>query len=183
MVNYLSDLQPWYQSTIDTLEVRDRKDFTEAMSHVLCCVPFSHLSSTLNEFVQPIGGKLASLSSGPLPSDSKARKDLEGSILDAMDQINTLFSYVTPEIPLDASTHPCVEFFKGLWPIFHSLYQLYPHGAIPLALNRCLRNLIISYSTFLGPLLPEICSLIVTVLSSRETFLFYSLQKFSFDTT
>ena len=58
MVNYLDQLHPFYLDTMKSLEKEERREFTEAIAHVVNSLPLEKILAAMQTFILPVAQRL-----------------------------------------------------------------------------------------------------------------------------
>ncbi|KAJ3414766.1 Nuclear import receptor [Chytridiales sp. JEL 0842] len=131
IVNYLSQLHPFYLSIVNVIDREDRKEVTAALAHVIKHIPVVSADATqpnmlkvLEMFCLPIAQRLHEIATAGKPASAE---DLKAVTVEAVELIEQFSNFIYNSQPKDVpenTLHPCLELFQGIWPVFDSLFAL-----------------------------------------------------------
>ncbi|CAO3658469.1 unnamed protein product [Umbelopsis ramanniana] len=161
LVDYLSQLHPFFINVGKTLPILDILEVTEAVAHVIAVIPTNELLKALQLFCLPLAQKLHDVAVKGNEATDKDHRDAA----DLLEQINIFLQVIQPEIPMN-ETHPCVAFINELWPVFDlCLSNFGADQLVSESLCKCFKTCVISYRMHFVPLLPQLLQRIVNVFS------------------
>ncbi|KAG2219346.1 hypothetical protein INT45_011254 [Circinella minor] len=175
LIDYLSELHPFYTSIIRTLPFNDALEVTEAIAHVLAVVPVSGLQNALQQFCLPLAQDLHGIV--VKEPNTHSREDCQKTC-DLLELISAFIAIIHPDVPL-GQPNPCVNFVNELWPIFDlCLKNLGTDSDVCEQLGKCFKNCVISYKMSFVPLLPQLMDRLVTgfQVSGFSIYLFVSFR-------
>ncbi|KAI9495182.1 armadillo-type protein [Zychaea mexicana] len=175
LIDYLSELHPFYTSIIRTLPFIDALEVTEAIAHVLAVVPVSNLQNALQQFCLPLAQDLHSIA---IKEGNVQSRDDHQKACDLLELIAAFISIIHPDVPL-GQPNPCVNFVNELWPIFDlCLKNLGTDSEVCEQLGKCFKSCVQSYRLAFVPLLPQLMDRLVTgfQLSGFSVYLFVSYR-------
>jgi transportin-3 len=73
LLPYIEQLQPFYTNSLPLVQERDRKEMSEAISHLICAVPVDQLGQALHLFCMPVAQRIHSLVEQNIPSNDIER--------------------------------------------------------------------------------------------------------------
>ncbi|KAI8147628.1 armadillo-type protein [Fennellomyces sp. T-0311] len=173
LIDYLSELHPFYTSIIRTLPLNDALEVTEAIAHVLAVVPVSGLQNALQQFCLPLAQDLHGIA---IKENNAASHDECQKACDLLELIAAFIDIIHPDVPV-GQPNPCVNFVNELWPIFDlCLKNLGTNSQICEQLGKCFRYCVESYKLSFVPLLPQLMDRLVTgfELSGFSIYLYVS---------
>ncbi|KAI7870531.1 armadillo-type protein [Spinellus fusiger] len=159
LVDFVSQLHPFYINIVRTLPFNDIIEVTEAVSHVISVIPVAETLNALQSFCLPIAQDLHAIVIEDKGNVGHSKLTKAGDLLE---QISIFFEIVCPDIPV-GTPHPCINFFNELLPVLDLCLSNFgndPLIAEPLC--RCFRNCIQSYKLHLTPLLPQLMERLVS---------------------
>ncbi|KAJ2957823.1 hypothetical protein NQZ79_g6514 [Umbelopsis isabellina] len=161
LIDYLSQLHPFYINVGKTLPISDTLEVTEAVAHVIAVIPVNELLQALQLFCMPLAQQLHDVA-----TKGKAATEKDRAVAaDLLEQINIFLRVIQPEIP-PHETHPCVAFINELWPVFDlCLANFGGEELVSESLCKCFKTCVISYRLHFVPLLPQLLQRIVNVFS------------------
>ncbi|GAB5592901.1 Nuclear import receptor [Umbelopsis nana] len=161
LVDYLSQLHPFYINVGKTLPILDILEVTEAVAHVIAVIPTNELLKALQLFCLPLAQNLHDLAVKGKDATEKDRRDAA----DLLEQINIFLQVIQPNIPVN-ETHPCVAFINELWPVFDlCLANFGSDQLVSESLCKVFKTCVISYRMHFVPLIPQLLQRIVNVFS------------------
>ncbi|KAI8903771.1 armadillo-type protein [Gorgonomyces haynaldii] len=161
LISFLPQLHPFYLNTLKIIHKEDRYQLTEAISHILSCVPKDQLENALEVYCLPVAQQLHQKIQ--VTEDPQSTQLVE--IRDLLDQLATFFKYVNPQVSVQEQ-HPCVQVMEKIWPVFMQLFKAFGREiAIAEATSRLFRNSMESYQLHFDPVLQSLLPLFV------ETFM------------
>ncbi|KAJ3112380.1 Nuclear import receptor [Physocladia obscura] len=132
LVDYLSQLHPFYLTIVKTLDRLDKNEVISALAHVIKHVPVvsndpnsPDMLKVLEMFCLPIAQRLHQIGLMGSAAAAARGKDLQEEISDLIEQFQTFVYNAQPAItPNMHLQHPCAVLFKGMWPVLDSLFTL-----------------------------------------------------------
>lgn len=96
LIDYLSELHPFYTGVIFKLEKLEQREFTEAISHVLSAVPMNESLERLSSFCFPMAKRLHEIASAGKPTGGEEAivKELE----ELLGILGIFFRLVCPKV-------------------------------------------------------------------------------------
>jgi transportin-3 len=58
LVQYIDQLQPFYTNSLPLVQEQDKKEMSEAISHLICAVPLEQLEQAINMFCLPVAHRI-----------------------------------------------------------------------------------------------------------------------------
>ncbi|KAI9316196.1 armadillo-type protein [Dichotomocladium elegans] len=175
LVDYISELHPFYTSVIRTLPFSDALEVTEAVAHVLAEVPVANLQNALQQFCLPLAQDLHAI---VMKDETSITREDCVRVGDLLEEIAAFIEVIHPDIPL-GQPHPCVNFVNDLWPIFDlCLKKFGTEGPVCEQLGKCFKNCVQSYKLHFVPLLPQLMERIVSGFdySGLSVYLYVALK-------
>ncbi|KAJ3168687.1 Nuclear import receptor [Irineochytrium annulatum] len=174
IVNYLSQLHPFYLNIVKVVEKDERRDIVTALARVISHVPVqspdaSHpdMLKVLEMFCLPIAQQLHALSLTKFPTDKDAKRDVEKEACALLDQFNIFLRFARPANVPSTVIHPCLALFQNMWPVFSSLLDQNSSSVttdIAKILTTCAR----SYPNYFGPTVNDVLPRIAAVYDAGE---------------
>jgi transportin-3 len=165
LVKYMEELQPFYVHSLPLVQEQDRKELSEAVSHLLAAVPKQNLSQALNLFCSPVGQRIHLLLNPPIPEGDREKiMELNASI----DELGTLFKFIDSAFEPEEH-HPILLLLEQMWPIIDNLFQYHGHRpATTECLSRFFRNVLESTKVHFAPLLSRLMTLLLESLQKTK---------------
>ncbi|KAJ3118725.1 Nuclear import receptor [Physocladia obscura] len=153
LVDYLSQLHPFYLTIVKTLDRLDKNEVISALAHVIKHVPVvsndpssPDMLKVLEMFCLPLAQRLHQIglmgSAVAAARDKDLQEEVSGMCFrftfcgtqynhhlllaaDLIEQFTTFVYNAQPAIPPSMQLqHPCALLFKGMWPVLDSLFSL-----------------------------------------------------------
>ncbi|KAJ3248189.1 Nuclear import receptor [Chytriomyces hyalinus] len=133
LVDYLSQLHPFYMSIGKVLDRHEQADVITALAHVIKHVPVQSpdasnpdMLKVLEMFCLPIAQRLHEIGSSVAPAGGFT-KDLQVEVSELIDQFSVFIYNAQPDMSTLPATlpHPCLTLFTNMWPVFESLLRLH----------------------------------------------------------
>ncbi|KAJ3385809.1 Nuclear import receptor [Lobulomyces angularis] len=154
MIDYLTQLHPFYNQVISNLSKVDRIEMTEAIANVISAVPLENMLSTVQSFTLPIAQRLHDIANRTV-ANGDGLESIVSEAKELLDNLSLFVKIISPKIPKNHS-HPMVELMQGFWPIFTKLLDNYGSTPIAVGVSRILRYSMENYRDHMLPLLPLI---------------------------
>ncbi|KAJ3035633.1 Nuclear import receptor, partial [Rhizophlyctis rosea] len=161
MVKYLEQLHPFYLETVKSLEKEERREFTEAIAHVVNSLETEKILAAMQTFVLPVAQRLHEIANlGKVGSEEEEVRVVREAT-DLVDQFSLFIRVIRPTID-PQSPHPCVIVLQGIWPVLDGLLTTYSTARrLYQAMCRVFVFSMESYRHHLGPLLGLIMTKVV----------------------
>ncbi|KAJ3091018.1 Nuclear import receptor [Quaeritorhiza haematococci] len=183
LVDYLGQLHPFYTQVSRILNREDRREVTEAIAHVINCVPLPELSQMLQSFCLPIAQRLHEIAQSGKPAADSAEvslvKDAQGrskkvsfkfnqtifkdmrtkcclqtkNVTEMFDQLSIFMKHVRPQDVPKETPHPCVGLVQSMWPVFDHLMDTFGDSPVAESFARCFRYCMQSYRWHFVPVM------------------------------
>jgi transportin-3 len=80
LVQFIDQLQPFYTNSLPLVQEQDKKEMSEAISHLICAVPIEQLEQAINLFCLPVAHRIHELVQSNLAEgDLEKLKELNGT--------------------------------------------------------------------------------------------------------
>ncbi|KAI9357076.1 armadillo-type protein [Zopfochytrium polystomum] len=129
MVDYLSQLHPFYMKTVNEITRYERLDLVKALASVIRHVPVVAVGDSpdqlkvLEMFCLPIAQHLHQVGSA-----GKSRADMDKAVVsevcDLLEQFSSFLYDCQPPVIPPGAANPCVRLFQSMWPVLSSLLDL-----------------------------------------------------------
>jgi transportin-3 len=162
-VNYLDQLQPFYQNSLALVIKEDKKEMAEAVSHLLAAVPLQSLGGALELFCVPVAKRIHEM----ISSDARLEVSTTLALNDSVDELGNLLTHI--EVEPNSPTHPVLSFLENIWVVLDLLIT--KHGALSVTaepIARCLRKILEATKTSFAPLLPHLLTKLVQGFESSK---------------
>ncbi|EDK45683.1 conserved hypothetical protein [Lodderomyces elongisporus NRRL YB-4239] len=155
LVNYLEQLYLLYGQVRNQVDLESNYELMEGLAHVVAKVPEENLYKTSEMFLQPTIDNLQSLSSGTVSDASN--KEIAEQL-----EIITIFVNVLKINEFEKPTYPIATLFiEKIWPLTTSILNQFQQSlAINEACMKLFKTAILSLSSYLNPLLPQIAEVL-----------------------
>ncbi|KAJ3204576.1 Nuclear import receptor [Entophlyctis luteolus] len=185
LIDYLSQLHPFYMTAVSKMGREDRRDVIEALAHVIKHVPAGPSSDpttadqtkVLHMFCLPIAQRLHEIGVGASAQQNpELGKDLETEICDLI-ELFKIFMCNSRAADGDSVRQPYSALFDDMWPVLSSLLS-FRNGKVITAISklivRCVNSLEDHFRQSVLAILPQLvaifqlteCSAVVWAISN-----------------
>lgn len=175
MVDYLSQLHPFYMKIVGSISRYERLDLVKALALVIRHVPVVvapnsdslGLLKVLEMFCLPIAQRLHEIGSSGKGTAAALDKAIVGEACDLMEQFSNFVYHCSPlQLPLGAA-NPCMVLFQSMWPVFSALLDL---GNSSITVNVCkiINDMLTVHAEHFHPAIQEVLGKMVTSYAETE---------------
>lgn len=175
MINYVSQLHPFYETVAPALDIDSLFEVTEGVAHVVAAQPLERIYEVMGSFCRPIAARIVALQHKDGAADEKDYRKVAGNsvlrgilTLDDIELLTIFVQTVSPYVERQQE-HPAVQLLMELWPALSVTLDVF--GSIQYvseSVSKCFKNLIYSYRIHTLPLLGPMAEKLVAAFERYE---------------